>query len=486
MAKQIVLVLALVGAALPAVGAQAAPATQAEADRLKTVFERYLGHPVPGEAASVTVTPEGDTYRASFDLKQMAKPLDSFGVAIEPATTTMILTPNDNGTWRVASDAIPPIVIHLKDQTLTIGTSSYKSEGTFDPKIAAFITGTATQDGSTLDQEAPALTQHRRIGHVSASQTATPAENGSATVAGTYSFSDLTDQLSMRAPPPKASVEVAPSTPPVEFSYTIPSGSAAISVDKLRTTNLLDLWAFFVAHPNRDAIAASQDELRGLLRAALPALAGLKESASVDSLAITTQIGAFSTRKLTSSLELAELAGAGKAAMAVTIDGLTVPSADLPLWSVGLIPTFVDLRPSVAGFHFDEAAKKAVEDFDLKGDGFTPAQRDDLAHIVWPGDGKVTLAPSRITSGLLDLKLDGEATVGAGVPTGRLTVTGTGLDKAIAALQQAIATDPTAAQVLAQFVAAKNLAKPNPDGSLTWVLQAAGDSGVTVNDVPLK
>ena len=82
--------------------------------------------------------------------------------------------------------------------------------------------------------------------------------------------------------------------------------------------------------------------------------------------------------------------------------------------------------------------------------------------------------------------MDGEARFGGGVPTGRLSVTGTGLDNAIATLRAAQANDEAAAQVLNGFVTAKNLAKVNPDGSLTWIVEATGPGPVTVNGVPLQ
>ncbi len=490
MTKTTVLVLAFAGVAMPALGAPAAPASQEEADRLKAVFERYVGHPAQGEAGGVTVTPEGPGYRASLDVRQLTRALEGFGMTVEPATSILVLTPNDNGTWRITSDVFPPLVMHYGGQTLALKSSTYKFDGTFDPKIPAFSDGSATQDGTTFDQDAPTLTQQRRIGHTTATQKAAAAENGSAAVDAHYAFSDLSDKITMRVPAPKATVEVAPTQPPTEISYTVPSGTADLSLDRLRLKNLLDLWAFFVAHPNQDSIAASQDELRGLLRSALPLLGGLKQSGSMNGFSLTTQVGPFSARQLAGSLDLTDLAAAGKAALGLTLDGLSVPSTDLPPWSVGFIPTAVDLKPTLVGFHFDEAAKEAVEDFDLKAGGFTPAQSEKIGHIAWPGDdGRVTLAPSRITSGLLDLRLDGEAairTVPAGRLTGRLTVTGTGIDKAIATLQSAAGTDATAAQMLAQIVAAKDLGKPNPDGSFTWVIEAAGSGPLTVNGVPMK
>ncbi len=488
MSKTRVLIPALLGAALSASGAHAAPATQEGADKLKAVLERYLGKPAPGEAAGVTVTPQGPDYRTSFDLKLLAHALEPFGVTIEPATSTLMLTSKDDGTWQVAADAFPPLVVHYNGQTLGSTVSTYKFAGTFDPKIPGFAEASGTQDGNSFDQEAPAMSQHRRIGHAAASQTAVATEASSAKVDVHYTFADVSDTVVIRAPAAKPAAEgapaPAPAPAPTEIAYTLATGQADVSADRLRIANLLDVWAFLVAHPNQDSLSASQDEFRGLLRAALPLLGGLKQNGSVNTLSLTTPTGTFAASKFAASLELANLAAAGSAAFGFNVDGLSIPSTAVPAWSTGLIPTAADLKLTLVGFHFDEAAKQAVEAFDIKK-GFTPEQRDRIGRIAWPGDGRAILAPSHITSGLLDVRLDGDATIGA-APSGRLTITVAGLDKAIAALQSAGASDPSAAQMLAQFVLAKNLAKPGPDGSLIWLLEASGAGPLTVNGAALN
>lgn len=483
MPKMSILVLTLVGIAPPALAATPS-ASQPEADRLRGVFERYVGSPAPG-GGNVTVTPEGNGYRASFDLKQMMHPFEDLGVTLEPATQSFVLAPNENGTWHVTSEAMPPVVMHLKDQVITMKTGTYKFEGTYDPNLGLFVDQSMVQDGATIDQEAPALTQHRRSGHTVLSQTAKPANDGRADADVHYGLSDVTAQMSLRPPPPKASVAVEPSSPPVDISYALPSAAVDLHADRLNALSLLDLWAFFVAHPNRDAITAGQEDLRSLLKAALPIVGGFKEAASAEGLAVQTQVGEFKASKMAGSLELADLAGSGRVASMLSIDGLTLPGSTLPPWSTGLLPTAIDLHASVTGLHFDEAAREAVDGFDLKHDGLTPAQKEKIGHFLWPGDGKVTLAPSRIASPLLEIKLQGEATIGS-VAAGHLSVTGIGLDKAIAALQPVVQTDESAAQVLAQFVAAKNLAKPNPDGSYLWAIEATADGTLTVNGIPLK
>ncbi len=311
---------------------------------------------------------------ARYLKRKVMRPLESAGLTIEPASHAMVLTPNDNGTWHITSEAFPALTMHFKDQTMSLKSSSYKFDGIYDPKTFSFSTASANQEGVTLDQDTPVLTQHQRTGKIAFTQTSTPNDDHSVSIAAHYVASEMTNQTVMHMPAPKASVEVAPAPAPVEFSYSIPTAAADVAIDKLHSSSLLDLWAYFVAHPGKDAITASQEELRGLLRGALPLLGGLKEAASVDGMTITTQMGAFSAHKFASSIELSDLAGSGKAAMAIAFDGLSVPGAELPPWTTGLIPTAADIKPSVTGFHFDAAAKEAVEDFDLKNDGFTPDQ----------------------------------------------------------------------------------------------------------------
>lgn len=483
MRKTVILALGFAAAGAPALAAP--PATQDQADTLKALFERYLGHPAAGQPGSVTVVPEGQSYRTTIDIKQMMRPLDGFGLSVEAAAQSMILTPNDDGTWHTTSDAMAPIVMHVKDQTVTMRTSSYKFDGTYDPKLGIFTDQSAAQDGSSVDQEAPTMSQHRRTGHSVLTEKAVPADGGTATLDVHYGVTDTTAQIVMRPPAPKSDDEAAPAASPVEFTYAVPTSALDVHIDKLPALKLLDLWAFLVAHPDREALKASQDDLRVLVKAALPLLGGLKESGSAEGLTVKTQLGDFAARRFGASVDIVDPAGTGSVVSTLSVDGLSVPTASLPAWSTGFLPTSIDLRPSVTGLHLDEAARIFVDDFDLKGDGLTPEQSTAIGHVAWPGDGKLVLAPSRITSSLLDIKVEGEATIGP-TPVGRVTVSATGLDKAIATLQDAAGSDPTAGQALTGLVTAKNLAKPNPDGSLVWVIEATAGNVVTVNGAPLR
>lgn len=476
--------------------AQAAPAVDQEgADKLTALFERYVGHPPAGQAPSVTVLPQGTAYQATFNFKRAFAAFEHYGMTLDDASVSAQLTPREDGTWHVTYGAFPPVVLHVLSQgiaqTVTLASDTSSFDGIFDPRIPGFATATASQDGSTLNQVAPNMTQDRRYAKVTATQTATAGQDGSASVAIKYAISGLTSSLAAREALPPASpgenAAVVPQ-PSTTFAYSAQSALTEASIDKLRLRDLLEVWAFFVAHPDRDSIVAGQDELRNLLRGVLPVMAGLTETGSVDAISLTTAVGPFAARKLAAALDLKNLGALGEAAMAFSADGLVVPSGGIPPWSLDLIPTTIDIHPSVSGFHFDDAAREAVADFDLGAKvPFTPEQTEKIGRLALPGEGKVTLAPSRLTSNLLDLRMAGEATFGGNAPpNGRFTITGTGLDKAISALQAAAVSDEVAAQILPQFVAAKTLAKPNPDGSFEWVVEAAGNGPLTVNGVSLK
>lgn len=483
------LLLTTAAAAIPALSAAAAPATPEEAARLKAVFERYVSQPAPGETSGVKVEPKGDAYALTIDLKRAAAGLSSFGVTVDPYVTAMTLAPLPDGTWKVHSDDSPPLVLHVGQQTMTFAAASSAFDGVFDPKLHTYASFRQEQTGYTSAQTAPTLDQNRRVDKIVLSQTGTPADGGSTTIAAHYTAAGTAADI-MFKPGPAAPVSGNPAVPPpprpgTSLAYTAPDSVADIGIERLRVGSLLDLWAFLVAHPNHDSLVASQSDLKALLQAGLPLLDALKENGSLSTLAVTTPIGVVTAKTLGGSIDAAGLSGTGSLSTAISIADLAIPPGQLPPWSAGLVPKALDLHVALDGFHATEAAQSVVRDVDLSKDVvITPEQKEAASHLFWPGAGTVTLAPSRLSTAALDLKMDGHAAMGP-TPSGSVTITGTGLDKEIAALQAQAATDPGAGQILGPLVLAKNLAKPNPDGSLTWVI-AFGSGPLTINGATLQ
>lgn len=484
--------IGLATAAIPLLSAQAAPATSEEAARLTALFQRYIGQPAPGQPSGLTVTPEGESYRVTSDLQRLASGLASFGFTVEPSVSVTMLTPLPDGTWKVTAQNAPPLVMHTPQQTLTFKTGSSAFDGIYDPKIYGFLHSTTTYGGYDYAQTSPALTQSRHIDKLVFDLKGTPDSKGSVAVAGRYVGTGETSTIVIKVPGTAADPDVVdptvPRTPAAEtpIAYTSPGSTIDIGLGALRTKDLLDIWAFLVAHHDKASLTASQDEFKTRLRAILMPFDGLTENVAFDAFKVTTPLGPFSAKSMSGGIDAKGLTGTGTVSSRFAADGLTVPLDQLPPWSRDLVPSAISLDIGVDGFHASKAAAEAIRDFDLKAEpALTPEQGNAIGHLLWPGTGTVKMAPSRLTSKMLDLKMEGEASIGL-VPTGHLTVTGTGLDKAISTIQAASAADPAAAQVLSSLVLAKNLAKPNADGSLTWLIEAKGDGPVTVNGAALQ
>lgn len=485
------LLLGLAAAAIPIVSAAAAPATPEEAARLTALFERYVSHPAAGQPSGVTVAPEGESYVVTVDLKRAIAGLESFGITVDPYTSRTLLTPQPDGTWKVHSDDNPPLVMHLGDQTASVAASSSAFDGTYDPKLRAFASFTHKQTGTTTVQTSPTGNQNRRMDSVTLTGTSVAAEGGTVTVEGHDVATGIATDILMKPPPaPAGAAPGNPAVPPpgrpgTAISATMPSGLLDVTIQRLRTGPLLDLWAFVVAHPDHASLVAAQDAFKDLLRAGLPFADALKEQGSVASLAVTTPIGVVSAKTLGAGIDATGLAAAGRAALSLAVSDLAVPPGQLPPWSSGLVPKALDLHLAVEGFHAAEGALSAINAMDLSKDVvLTPEQRAAASATLWPGNGTLTMAPSRLSTAMLDLKMDGQASF-APAFAGHVTITGTGLDKEIAALQALAATDPGAGQVLGPLVLAKNLAKPNPDGSLSWLIEF-GQGPVKINGATLQ
>ena len=482
------LLLGFAAAALPILSAAAAPATPEEAARLSALFERYVGAAAPGEPPRETVTPMGDAYAVTVDLKRSLAGLDALGFGFDPYTVSMTLTPRPDGTWRVQSDDATPLVIRAGDQTITLAARTSAFDGTFDPKLESFSAFRQDQTGYSDMRETPTVVQSRHTDAVALSGAGTAAGNGLVSTTSHSVGTGAGGEVVFKPASQPSSGNPAvppPSQAGTRISYAAPAGRTDTAVDRLDADKVLDLWAFLAAHPSRDSVTAAQDELKGLLRAGLPYLGAFKQGGAIDFPSLSTPIGVITARSAGFTFDASGLGGVGTAGLMLTVADLLVPPGQLPPWSGGLVPTALDLHVGLAGFHATEAAKAAVDVVDLHHDVIiTPEQKEQVGRVFLPDGGTLTLQPSRIATKMLDLSMEGHAALGA-QPGGEVVVTAKGLDREIAALQAQAATDPGAGQVLGPLVLAKNLAKPNPDGSLGWVI-AFGHGPVTVNGAPLQ
>lgn len=465
--------------------AAAAPATPQEAKRLTTLFQRYVGQPAAGKPGAVTVTPSGESYRAEFDLARLMAPLSAFGLTVavtSPYAAT--LTPQPDGSWRVRSDGFPAVAFTQGDQTTTFKYDGYTYDGVFDPKLEAMRDLTTAMTGVTAGGVSPlASTQQHYTAKVTGHQTGRDAGDGSVDLDAHQVAADLDYTLTMQSRPTKG----APQAVSFALAARAPTASSDVALSHVSTTAILDLWAYLVAHPSRAALVADQAGLKARLQAVLAADPHGSAGTQVDKLAVTTPVGPVALGHLEESVELGDKAS-GRAALGLHYAGLSVPADRLPAWAVKLVPTALDLDVAVGPFHLNDGLRKAVADLDLASDRpLSDAQVGEVMQAFGDPDAMVvTLSPTTLTGPLMTVKAQGSVRMDAsGRPTGDATVTATGLDGALSALNGSAQDDPTAAQAAAVLTLAKQAGKASGPDMYTWLVEARPGKPVTVNGSPV-
>ncbi len=314
----------------------------------------------------------------------------------------MVLTPRPDGTWRVQSDDTAPLVIHSGEQTITLSAATSAFDGAFDPRLGSFSSFTEDQTGAGDERATPTYAQSRHTDRVALAGTGVPAEGGTVSMASHSVGTGAAGQVVFRSKPADpAPGETAPPAPgaSTQLSYASPTTRTDTAVDRLDAPKVLDLWAFLAAHPSRAAVAAAQDELKGLLRAGLPYVGAFKQTGALDAPALLTPVGVISARSAGLSLEASGLSGVGRAGFALSAAEIAVPPGQLPPWSAGLVPTALDLHFGLEGFHAAEAARAGVDMVDLHHDVIiTPEQKEQVGRVFLPDGGTLTLQPSRIAT----------------------------------------------------------------------------------------
>lgn len=480
MLRRAALVLCL---ACPA-AALAAPATPEEAARLTSLFETYVGRPAAGASPIVTVTPDGESYKAAFDLTRMAAPLHSFGIDVVVASPYVAtLTPRADGTWRVQREGLPQFGFTTrKGLTYSVQFLSKGSDAIFDPKIEAFAHQENQLGGSktsvTSDTKAK---QHSEI-----------IEDGKQVIdakgPGPQEVSSVLRQedkaIHYRSHIDSASKSPA-GAPTGDTSLDVTSALTQASASNERVGSLLDLWAFLVAHPSRDQLAAEQPKLKSLALAMIPyvtAFTGRSEGQGVSvrfgqdtSVAIGTtgEAVAYDSSSTTEGLSLS-----------MKMTDLQVETSALPKWVVAALPHRIDLQLATSPLDVGKALRVLVDKADLSKDDPMPPDAMALAMTALAPNGGPTLAvkPSTLDNGTLTLAILGAF---SSTGKGKARIEAAGLDQQIAAVSAAGPQDPMASQAVQVLSLAKALAAPQPDGRLLWEI-VLDNNGLTINGRPLQ
>jgi hypothetical protein len=458
------------------------PATPEGAQKLGEVLAAYLGKPAAGASPAVTVTLEGPHYAVALDLANLAAPLSATGFSVDPAIVKSLVTEQDDGTWRVAIDSLPPVSFQAKDAKFAYNFGDYKFEGVFDPALGSFKSGQANLANAKLESHAPKMDQSVTVAAVHATNIATPAAGGAASLAVHEEVVGVSANIS-----PAGEAKDGSEAKPDPISVQLATALADVSADGAPMRKLLDLWAFLAAHPSRPELAANEQAFKTLLRAAIPVELKLAEKVEMKEVAIGAPQGRFGLADGKFSLAASAAAGPkGSAEYSFAVEGLSLPPGLLEPAMSDLVPNAFNIGIKASGFDAGAGAEEAVKAMHFAGDGPIISETDGnqiLAKMKGPGPIAIELLPSHILAPRLDLTLEGQARLDNPRPSGVLKLHVRNFDKTVAALK---ALGPLATpQLLGGLALARTLAKSESDGALTWVAEYGPDGAVKVNGMPL-
>ena len=458
-------------------------ALQAGADgakKLTDVFETYLGKPAAGKPGAVTVVPEGEGYRVTLSLAALAAPVANGVFNIEGGNIVFSAAEQPDGNWHVVSNSPLQATIKVGPQVQNILFDGLKFDGNFDPRAGSFISSTMSIQKLKQTMASPEANASVTSGLVNSVQNSTVAGNGGVSSKMDYNIKDFHEDMIFTSPKKDGAV-----SPEVKASLVAGSMQFTMSLEAFRSRKFLDLWAFFVAHPTKELIAASQADLKAILRPLLPLFDKTAGNFALNDVSVQTPFGAFAAKSFGVVVGMTGLVAGANLGEEFKLSGLSIPPGLAPPWSAGLVPTDAAIGFRVQGIDLAAASKEAVEDFTLNSP--KPISDADglkiLAAVAPGGKFEIVLTPGRLTSALLDVTFDGAATVNIPQFSGKVTVHAKGLDAALEALKKGMATDKNAAQAFGVGTMAKGLGKAGAGGSTDWVVEYA-DGGVKINGTP--
>lgn len=452
-----------------------AEATEAGAEALKAVLQTYLGNADTG----LTVALDGDAYAVSVDLAAIVPPVAMQDAKIDVTPLEFSLTDNGDGTWDYAQDQELAFTLAMPGALdMTVQVAAFVSSGTFDESLMSFSDTTTTMTGLTMSQVQtdPAVGEMRiayTIDTVSYASQAVAGAAGGVDSTMTYEVSGLSETVTLPA---------TEGTPPLEFVISVESGSSDATVSGLRPAAIYALIAWVVAHPDETAMAADRAGVKTILQDGIPFFDHLIAQALYQNATVTTPFGSVGLAEVAGTIEARGVVADGLFREAFRLKGLTLPDGLVPPFASGLIPEEFSVDVAVTRFDLAAAASLALGLLDVPMGEPQPEGLDAqiLAALMPEGAVQITMAPGGVRNALYALDYEGQVTAGmAAAPTGTATITLTGVDAILAALEQA--PDEIRSQVVPMLGMAQAMAQPGPSGDLVWEIDASQPGSLKIN-----
>ncbi|MBV9752036.1 MAG: hypothetical protein JO188_05920 [Hyphomicrobiales bacterium] len=481
--RAVLLAAFLMGAAAT-LGPRPALAESATSEGAKTLAQSLI--PYFGQSAFdhglITVTPKGEAYELRFDLQGI---VDGFGVPkgiVEIDAFSYLVAPLPEGRWKVSLDSYPNFIVRVPnlqgggDDVVSVSAGGRAFEGIYDPKLAAFLSGTdkiarieEKIHGPHSDGDASITDMGMRL-----EGKGLPDGSASGKVEGIAGhFKEKIDLKEGAKPnsPPSAPINMTVDLGPITYRA---------SFEAMRSKEIIDIIPFFAAHLGKQELIAHQDELKDKILAALPLFKSVDLTAKVENLAVDASFGHFGVKSLIESIHQTGFVAQEATELGFTIEGLSLPQGLVPAWAIPLVPSAADLKIKFEMKDFDKITHAALANLDLRPDQTSdPAKLATLTAMAMGSEPKLTLAPGHLSSPSLELYYHGDMAL-LPQPAGTLTLEAEGLDKTIKRLQDAAKSDPELQQAVLGLNVAKGLAKPGANGRSVWVIGYAGGA-VSVN-----
>lgn len=471
--------LAFIAALSAAVPALAQTATPEGAAHLTEVLQTYLGK----TEGVVTVTPSGEGYVVAIDPSKL---IAAAGDAASGATVTAIdfeVAELGGGKWKVTQAGPASLTLNIPGALqLDVKAESYDWTGVFDETLKAFELSEGTVAGVTMHElitqpGQPAMKVSYVIDKGEFTGAATAATGGVDATAK-YTLTGLTETFTV---PPSEGMPM-----PMDVTITADSYVADSKIAAMRTGELLDIWAWFVAHPGEAAIKADFDAMKGALRTALPFFNSLTGTGVITNLKGTTPMGGFSAEKADVVFDLSGATADGKLHEKIALSGLKLPEEMMPAWVPALLPKDVTLDFTFDGFDLAAPAQILLDELKPDGKLSDDANARLMQALLPDGTFNTTVAPSNVTGNIYSLSLQGAVTAGpaAPMPAGSALLKATGLDAVMKALEAA--PPEVSQQAIPVIMMARGMAKPEGADSYSWDVQMGADGKFTINGVDMS
>lgn len=502
--------LLLISCSLLALTPAAAQTVDANgAKELATTLSKYFGKTAI-EKNILSVKPEGDSYKIILSTAKLLEvlPKQEFFKG-DFGEYSFLTKPLADGSWDVSSKSSLQGSIEIDAPTGKESTKwsvdNMDLRGIFDPKIATFSKFTATYDSFKMSSSAATQEMQASAGKANAEMAATANASGGVDFTQVQTIKDFDETISFKSDPAAEETTTdGESKPPVpaapEELMKVGITAADLGVEAkgsgVRNVELLDLWAFFVAHSDDfpktpeekiKITEANQSELKTKLLAALPLWQNLTGSYHFSNMKVESPVGPFLAKNISQELNFDGISKNGTYNYAVRTNGLQYPVLPIPDWSAPFLPTDVEISFGTAGLDLDTIVRGAIKEMDLNkerplSDAFT--QNTAASFMLNPP--KVVISKSLVRTIDAELSVEGEVTFPMLKPQSRTTWEMAGFDKLVERLNKASEQEPEIKNYIVFAKLAKDFGNELPGGRIQWVVDQKVDGSIQINGNAVK